>query len=60
MVIQKAQQTLYAKVVRFPAMNYVNRQEMGNDTNEKPLNTQQKGLTIVKYSNVWTGLVGYI
>ena len=33
---------------------------MGNDTNKKPLNARQKGSTMVKYSNVWTGLVGYI
>ena len=60
MVIWKAQQASCAKVVGFPAMNYVNRREMGNDTNEKPLNARQKGSTMVKYSNVWTGLVGYI
>ena len=59
MVIWKAQQASCAKVVGFPAMNYVNRREMGNDTNEKPLNARQKGSTMVKYSNVWTGLVGY-
>ena len=60
MVIWKAQQVLYAKVIGFPAMNYINWQEMGNDINKKPLNMRQKGLTIVKYSSVWTELVGYI
>ena len=60
MVIQKAQQALYTKVVGFLVINYVNRREMGNNTNEKLLNARQKGLIIVKYSNIQTGLVGYI
>ena len=60
MVIQKAQQALCTKVVGFPAMNYVNWWEMGNDTNKKPLNVWQKGSTMIKYSNMWTELVGYI
>ena len=46
------QQALYAKVIGFPAINYVNQQEMGNNTNKKPLNAQQKGLIMVKYSNI--------
>ncbi|KAF2835754.1 hypothetical protein M501DRAFT_915202, partial [Patellaria atrata CBS 101060] len=34
-------------------MNYINRREAGNDTNEKPLNTRQAGSTMIRYSRVW-------
>ena len=33
---------------------------MENNTNKKPLNIQQKELIIVKYNNMWTGLISYI
>lgn len=55
-VIWKAQQALYAKVVSNPAINYINRRKIGNDTNEKPLYAGQKGLMMIGYSKVWTGL----
>jgi hypothetical protein len=41
-------------------MMYINQQELGNTTSEKPLNTQQTGKTIVKYSNVWLEIIAYI
>jgi hypothetical protein len=59
-VIWKAQQASRASVVGFAAMNYINRREMGNNTNEKPFNARQTGKTIVKYSNWWLEVVRYI
>ncbi|CAN9476995.1 unnamed protein product [Alternaria alternata] len=49
-----------ASVVGMPAMMYINRRELGNTTSEKPLNAQQTGKTIVKYSNVWLEIIAYI
>ena len=43
-----------------PAMMYINRRELGNTTSEKPLNAQQTGKTMVKYSNVWLEIIAYI
>jgi hypothetical protein len=59
-VIWKAQRASRASVVGLPAVNYINRREMGNDTNEKPLNAMQKGTTMIKYSTAWTQIVRYI
>ena len=42
------------------AVNYINRREMGNDTNKKPLNAMQMGITMITYSRVWTEMVSYI
>ncbi|KAH7074972.1 hypothetical protein BKA63DRAFT_414993, partial [Paraphoma chrysanthemicola] len=53
MVIWRAQQASKSSVVGMPAMMYINRREFGNHTNEKPLNAQQIGKTMVKYSDVW-------
>ncbi|CAN9302546.1 unnamed protein product [Alternaria alternata] len=39
---------------------YINRRELGNTTSEKPLNAQQTGKTMVKYSNVWLEIIAYI
>src|SRR5689334_2819700 len=41
MVIWKAQQASKPGVVGLAAMNYINRREMGNNTNEKPFNARQ-------------------
>ena len=41
-------------------VNYINRREIGNDTNKKPLNAMQKGIIIITYSRVWTKIVSYI
>jgi hypothetical protein len=60
MVLWRAQQASKASVVGTPAMMYINRRELGNTTNEKPLNTRQTGKTMVKYSNVWLELIAYI
>jgi hypothetical protein len=60
MVLWRAQQASKASVVSTPAMMYINRRELGNTTNEKPLNTRQTGKTMVKYSNVWLELIAYI
>jgi hypothetical protein len=43
-----------------PAIIYINRQEFGNMTNEKPLNAQQTENTIIKYSNAWVEIIAYI
>jgi hypothetical protein len=60
MVIWKAQRSSHAGVVGLPAMNYINRREMGNDTNEKPFNARQMAKMMIKYSKVWTEVVSYI
>jgi hypothetical protein len=60
MVLWRAQQASKASVVGTPAMMYINRRELGNTTNEKPLNTRQTGKTMVKYSNVWLEIIAYI
>ncbi|KAJ1670776.1 hypothetical protein EV182_008001, partial [Spiromyces aspiralis] len=36
------------------------RREVGGDSNEKPFNTSQKGVTMVKYSVVWASVMAYI
>ncbi|KAF2835757.1 hypothetical protein M501DRAFT_1019740 [Patellaria atrata CBS 101060] len=59
-VIYKAQKSSTTKVMGLASMNYINRREAGNDSNEKPLNTRQTGLTMIRYSRVWVGLIGYI
>ncbi|KAF2841770.1 hypothetical protein M501DRAFT_928798, partial [Patellaria atrata CBS 101060] len=59
-VIYKAQRSSTAEVMGLPSMNYINRREAGNDTNEKPLNTRQAGSTMIRYSRVWVGMIGYI
>ena len=60
MVIWKAQKSSRTDVIGLAAMNYINRREMGNDTNEKPFNARQKAKTMIKYSRVWTEVVSYI
>lgn len=60
MVIWRAQQASKSSVVGMPAMMYINRREFGNHTNEKPLNAQQIGKTMVKYSDVWVAIIAYI
>lgn len=41
-------------------MNYINGREVGNNTNERPLNTGQKSKMMIKYSTVWTQVVNYV
>lgn len=41
-------------------MNYINRREMGSDTNEKPFNARQTGKTMIKYAAWWALIVRYI
>jgi len=60
MVIWKAQQASRASIVGRAAMNYINRREMGNNTNEKPFNASQTGKTMIKYSGWWIAIVRYI
>ena len=36
-VIWKAQRALRLDIVSWAAVNYINRREVGNDTNEKPI-----------------------
>ena len=60
MVIWKAQKASCAKVVGLAAMNYINRREMGNDTNEKPFNAHQTRNTMIKYSGWWLSIIRYI
>ena len=42
------------------AVNYIERREVGGETNEKPFNAAQKGTTIAKYSESWKSLIAYI
>lgn len=60
MVIWKAQQASRASVVGMAAMNYINRREVGNDTNEKPFNARQTEKTMIKYSGWWLEIIRYI
>lgn len=60
MVIWRAQQASCARVVGFPAMNYINRRKMGSDTNKKPFNARQTGKTMIKYSGCWLSIIRYI
>ncbi|KAF2008292.1 hypothetical protein BU24DRAFT_314023, partial [Aaosphaeria arxii CBS 175.79] len=60
MVIWKAQQASQASVVGMPAMNYINRREVGNDTNEKPFNARQTEKTMIRYSERWLEVIRYI
>lgn len=60
MVIWKAQQASRPDVVGMNAMNYINRREVGNNTNEKPFNARQTGKTMVKYSGWWLEMIRYI
>lgn len=60
MVIWKAQQASRPQVVGMAAMNYINRREMGNHTNEKPFNARQTGKTMAKYSERWLEAVRYV
>jgi hypothetical protein len=60
MIIWKAQQASKTSVVGMPAVMYINRRELGNTTSEKPLNAQQTGKMMVKYSNVWLEIIVYV
>jgi len=60
MVIWKAQQASCTSVVGFPAMNYINRRELGNDSNEKPFNARQTAKTMIKYTGCWLAIIRYI
>ncbi|KAL5371306.1 hypothetical protein DPSP01_014356 [Paraphaeosphaeria sporulosa] len=60
MVMWRAQQASKASVVGMPAVMYINRRELGNTTNEKPLNAEQLGKTMIKYSNVWLEIIAYV
>jgi superfamily II DNA helicase RecQ len=60
MVIWKAQQASKPGVVGLAAMNYINRREMGNNTNEKPFNARQTATTMDKYSGWWLEVIRYI
>jgi len=60
MVIWKAQQASRVNVVGMAAMNYINRREIGNNTNEKPFNARQTEKTMIKYSGWWLEIIRYI
>ncbi|KAF2176498.1 hypothetical protein K469DRAFT_813099 [Zopfia rhizophila CBS 207.26] len=59
-VMWKAQQASRSSVVRIAAMNYINRREMGSETNEKPFNARQTGKTMERYSSRWLEVIRYI
>jgi len=60
MVIWSAKQVSESGTVGLAALNYINRREFGNNTNEKPFNTSQMGKTMDKYSNWWVEIIEYI
>ncbi|KAK4031612.1 hypothetical protein C8A01DRAFT_51362 [Parachaetomium inaequale] len=51
-VIWRAQKASQVEVVGSAAVNYIEQREAGGETNEKPFNAGQKGVTMVKYSIV--------
>ena len=55
--VQKASQV---EVVGSAAVNYIERREVGGETNEKPFNAAQKGTTMAKYSESWKLLMAYL
>ena len=59
-VIWMAQQASRVEVVGLAAMNYVERREVGCESNERPFYSNQMGKTMVKYSAVFKHLVSYI
>jgi superfamily II DNA helicase RecQ len=60
MVIWSAKQVSKSNIVGLAALNYINRREFGNNTNEKPFNTSQTGKTMDKYSHWWVEIIEYI
>ncbi|KAJ1674268.1 hypothetical protein EV182_003631 [Spiromyces aspiralis] len=42
------------------AIHYIEWWEVGSESNEKPFNAGQKGMTMVKYSMVWASVMAYI
>ncbi|KAH6628947.1 hypothetical protein F5144DRAFT_594835 [Chaetomium tenue] len=59
-VIWRAQKASQVEVVGSAAVNYIERREVGGETNEKPFNAAQKGTTMAKYSESWKSLMAYI
>ncbi|KAL2015345.1 hypothetical protein VTK56DRAFT_5777 [Thermocarpiscus australiensis] len=59
-VIWQAQKASQVDVVGSAAIHYIERREVGGESNEKPFNAGQKGTTMAKYSAVWTSAIAYI
>jgi superfamily II DNA helicase RecQ len=59
-VIWMAQQASHIDEVGLAAMNYVDRREVGSESNERPFNSGQMAKTMMKYSALWADLVSYI
>ena len=59
-VIRQALQTCDPHVVGRSALEYVNRRETGEKTNEKPFYARQKVQTVRKYSHHWVKILRYI
>ena len=59
-VIWRAQKASQVEVVGSAAVNYIERREVGGETNEKPFNAAQKGTTMARYSESWKSLMAYI
>jgi hypothetical protein len=59
-LIWRAQKASTADVVGSAAVNYIERREVGGETNEKPFNASQKAKTMEKYAEVWKSIVAYV
>ena len=59
-VVWLAQQASNPHKVGLAALNYINRRETGNDTNEKPFNASQVGSTVIKYCDHWVRIIRYV
>jgi len=60
LAIWNAQRASRIEIVGLPAMDYINRREVGNDTNEKPLNARQTGKSMKEDVSVVTSITSYI
>ena len=59
-VIRRAQKVCNPQIVGYPALEFINRRETGQVSNEKPFYAGQIGKTITKYSRYIVGILYYI
>ena len=59
-LIFRAQKNAQSDVVGLASLEYVNRKESGENTNEKPLNSRLQPNTIRKYAGFWSKILVYL
>lgn len=59
-LIREAQKTCRPQVVGGPALEYINRREVGQDSNNRPFYGRQMGKTITKYSRHMCRILCYL